>query len=596
MTIRVVFSSLVVLTFAQSLAAQGRDGVFVFKASDLGQASQRFAGDSLAWQLVVALAERRASANEFALSSSAQKSLKTFADLRRKVNSERQTLSKLVKRGAPVLAEQEFSRTNAALQAHDKAVADGNLSLALSEGEKFLSLLPSLSSLVEARRTEAVEAKLKKKTGNVEKRKGLLGAWNKAEEGDLFAESDAIRSGAKSSAALAFIDGSEVLIDENTTAIIRLSRLDKLERTASANISLVKGSLLSQLSQQAQESGAFKLSAGGSEAVIRSGKFWASIGENATKISNYDGTMEVKSGNAIITLKKNQGTVVLKGKEPIPPVELLPAPRLRWSGLDTVIFRDELLLEWNPVPNTAKYQIQISPERDFSRDVQTYSTASLSLALKKLPNEPRFIRLQALDKLGLRGADSPTYRLLRSPDREPPYIFVQDFSVVSPDSLSRLTTLSELTIRGETEPNCAFFKDGEPLALSPDGTFEFRVQLENSSEKIIRLSALDAAKNRRDLALRIVPIRLERLRRLSWSCATFGDTLVSNGLPTQVRGTAYPNLRLFLTHSDKTDSVTADSKGDWALVIEPSANKPLTVSFESPDSKQKIIVRTYFVK
>jgi ferric-dicitrate binding protein FerR (iron transport regulator) len=579
------------------LFGQARERGYVFNAGDLMQVSQRLVGDSTAWQIVVASAERRTSTNEFVLSATAQKILRTFSTLRAKVNRERTTLSRLVKRGASVLAEEEFSKTSKALQAHDQAVANGEIAKALQEGESFLFLLPTLSKAVEARRTEAVEAKLRTKTGDVDKRKGLLGAWQQAEIGDLFAESDAIRTGTNSTAALAFIDGSQILINPNTTAAVRTSRIDKLERTAQANIALIKGSLLSQLSKQAQESGAFKLSAGKAEAVIRSGKFWASTNEaNTTRIANYDGTMEIKSGEAIITLKKNQGTVVLKGKEPTLPVELLPAPRLQWNGLDTVVFRNELLLQWNPIPNTAKYQIEISSERNFSQNVQTYSTSATSFLLKNLPNETRFVRLQAFDKLGLRGADSPTYRILRSPDTEPPFIFVQDFPIQKGDTLTRYITLSQLDIQGETEPNATLLKEGEPIAVSPNGTFQFSVLLENLSEKFVLLSAFDAAKNRRNLVLRLVPIRQEQLYSMRWNCTQSGDTLISTGVPIQVYGVAYPNLSLFLTHGNKTFMATADANGKWAIAVEPLANQTLTVSFESPDSKQRTLIRTYFVK
>ena len=579
------------------LFAQQRERGYVFSAGELMAVSQRLVGDSTAWQIVVASAERRTSTNEFVLSATAQKILRTFSTLRTKVNRERSTLSRLVKRGAPILAEQEFLKTSNALQAHDQAVAKGEIAKALQEGESFLLLLPTLSKAVEARRTEAVEAKLRTKTGDVDKRKGLLGAWQQADIGDLLAESDGIRTGANSTAALAFIDGSQIVINQNTTAVVRTSRIDKLERTAQANITLIKGSLLSQLSKQAQESGSFKLSAGSSEAIVRSGKFWASINEaSATRIANYEGTMEVKAGKMAVTLKKNQGTVVLKGKEPTPPVELLPAPRLQWNALDTVIFRNELLLQWNPVANTTKYQIEVSPERNFSENVQTYSTSATSFLLKNLPNQTRFVRLQAFDKLGLRGADSPTYRILRSPDTEPPFIFVQEFPIQKGDTLTRYITLLQLDIQGETEPNATLLKDGTPIEIAPNGTFQFSVSLENLSEKSILLSAFDAAKNRRNLVLRLVPIRQERLAQMKWNCAVVGDTLISNGLPIQVYGTAYPNLLLSLTHGNRTYSATADAKGNWAIALEPLANQTLTVSFESPDSKERTLIRTYFVK
>lgn len=583
------------------LLGQKRESGYVFKAGELMQVSERLAGDSTAWQIVVASAERRTSTNEFLLSASAQKVLRTFSKLRAKVNRERGTLNRLIKRGAPILAELALQKTTAALQAHDQAVAEGNIASALQEGEAFLFSLPTLSKLVEAGRTQAVEAKLQKKTGEVDKRKGLLGAWQTSLVGDLFAETDAIRTGSKSTASLAFIDGSQVLVAPTTTAVVRSLRLDKLDRTVNTDITLIKGSLLSQLSKQAQESSSFKLSAGGSEAIVRSGKFWASVNDARTaKIANYDGTLEVSSGEAIITLKKNQGTVILKGKEPIPPVELLPAPRLQWSSLDTVVFHQTLFLKWNPVPNTAKYHIEISSEPDFSQNVQSVSTSSLSLWLTKLPNETRFLRLQSIDKFGLRGADSPTYRILRNPDTEPPFLFINNFvpnfSSKQGDTLTQYTTLSLLNVQGETEPNARLLKDGEPIAVSPDGKFQVAVSLANLSEKFVSLSSFDIANNRHDLTLHFVQIRQAQLYPMTWNCLSIGDTLISNGVPIQVYGVAYPNLSLFLTHGSKTYSATADAKGNWAIAVEPLANQSLTVLFESPDSKQRTLIRTYFVK
>jgi hypothetical protein len=116
------------------------------------------------------------------------------------------------------------------------------------------------------------------------------------------------------------------------------------------------------------------------------------------------------------------------------------------------------------------------------------------------------------------------------------------------------------------------------------------------SEKFISLSAFDAAKNRRNLVLRLVPIRQEQLMQMKWNCAVVGDTLISNGLPIQVYGTAYPNLLLSLTHGEKIYTATADAKGNWAIAVEPLANQTLTVSFEAPDTKRQKTIRTYFVK
>ena len=169
----------------------------------------------------------------------------------------------------------------------------------------------------------------------MDKRKGLLGSWQSAFINDLFASYDGVRTGEASLAQLFFTDGVDVTVDPSTTVVIRESHMDKLDQTVKRDIALINGSMLTKFSAKAKETNKFEFHAGTSESMVKSGKFWAStVQDKKTKLSNYDGTIDLTASKVKISLQQNQGTVVEKGKAPLPPINLLAAPQL--CGNDSI--------------------------------------------------------------------------------------------------------------------------------------------------------------------------------------------------------------------------------------------------------------------
>ncbi|MDX2128617.1 MAG: FecR domain-containing protein [Chloroherpetonaceae bacterium] len=582
--------------FSSSILAQQKP--FSFPASQLYSISEKIAGDSLAWPVVVSLASRKPETNEFFLTPTAQTTLRDFSVLAKRIRLARVDLSRFIKGGARIFAESELLATERALQEYDRAVNSGNLKTSKAFGDSFLANLIILGKALAARRMESVEAKLTQKNGLVERRKGLLGSWQKASIGDFFSEADGLRTGAESVAVLSLVDGSNVVIEQNTTAIIRTARVDKLNGSVKTDMTLVRGSLLAQLSANAQEGENFNFSAGNTSAVVRSGKFWASSAvkgsSGETRLSNYDGTLDVRSGKAVVTLKKNQGTVVLVGKEPMPPVELLPSPRLNWKDLDTVIYQDKMTLEWNSVQNTVQYQIEISDSRTFENIIQTYRTPSLSLAIS-VAGSVYFLRLQSIDKLGLRGADSPIYRILRNADREPPSITVQDWPTDLNGVGIRYTTRSAVDVEGETEPGATLKRNGSVVPLSENGQFRFTVPVDQT-ESFITLKAFDKSGNELTRLLKVVPVKSKKVAEMNWNVQQSGDTLYTVGTKIQATGISYPNLRLIFKQGEKSEAVQSDAQGQWKISLLPNRNEEISVYFESPDTGELVSVKKFFVR
>ena len=193
-------------------------------------------------------------------------------------------------------------------------------------------------------------------------------------------------TGEASLAQLFFIDGVDVTVDPNTTVVIRESHMDKLDQTVKRDLALMNGSILTKLSAKAKETNKFEFHAGTSESMVKSGKFWAStIQDKKAKLSNYDGTIDLTASKVKITLQQNQGTVVEKGKAPLPPINLLAAPQLHWEQVDTVIYNGKITLQWTKISNAVSYLVELCPSKNFDHDITWISVKTSLYQLTGIP-------------------------------------------------------------------------------------------------------------------------------------------------------------------------------------------------------------------
>ncbi len=562
-----------------------------FTSGEIDATTQRLTGDPATWAVVISFAERNEAANSFTLSKEALQQIKGFSSLHGKVREGKLLFAKLLKAGARVFAPEELKQATALAAAYDAGIREGNYTALTKSGETFLSALEKIRTAIEQQRNEDIDALIAEKSGDVNKRKGFLGEWKGANKGDLLAQADGLKTGAASSAQLAFTDGVEVMIDPNSTVVIRESTMDKLDNSVRRDIALMKGSLLTKLTESAKERNNFTFRAGTSEAQVKSGKFWASaIEERRVKVSNYDGTMDVAANNNAVRLRSNEGTVVEQGKDPLPPVQLLPSPRLAWSSIDSVIYSDYFQLQWSPVQQSAQYTVEVSPTKEFNTGVSVYNRTETSMRLERIALGSVYVRLTAVDRLGLRGVESPVYRLMRVEDKLPPAIYVDGWVTDR-----RYTALSSLTIKGNTEADARLTANGNSVQLDASGGFTITVPV-GAQEVQQLLQSTDRSGNARERRLSIVPIDVKKVTAIEWNCPVKGDLLSPTTDMISARGTAYPSVKITARYGNQISTSQTDSQGNWAISVSPMKGGELVLVFESISDNIVITSKTYRIE
>ncbi len=562
-----------------------------FPSGDISKKSIELTGDPSAWAVVISFAERDVETNSFILSADALAQIKKFSKLHGSVKSGKDLFNKLLKAGARVFAPEELQRATSFAAEYDSLVKEGNYAELTKSGGLYLISLEKIRKEIEKKRNEDIDALIAEKNGIVDRRKGFLGEWKAANKGEMLAQADGIKTGDASFAQLAFTDGVEVMVDPNSTVVIRESKMDKLDQSVRRDIALMKGSLLTKLTESAKERNNFTFQAGTAETQVRSGKFWASaVEERRVKLSNYDGTMDVSANNGKVKLRSNEGTVVEKGKDPLPPIPLLAAPQLMWNGIDSVIYSDHLALRWNTVAASTGYKVELCRTKEFNTAVKVYTATQPNLNLEKIELGVIFVRLTGIDKFGLRGMESPVYKILRVEDKLPPAIYVDGW-----ETDRRYTALPRLTINGSTEADAQFTVNGKGMPLDANGRFSLTVSAEQS-EKQLTLRSTDRSGNSRDRLLSIVPIDTNRVGQIDWNCPAEGSTLMPSTAEISARGTAYPSMRITVKHGEQASVVQTDSQGNWAISVKHAKGTQLTLVFESISDNIVVISRTYQVE
>ncbi len=572
------------------VSAQIKD--IIFPASQLNKVSFELTGDSSAWAVVVSAAERKIETNSFLLNKEAQSKISVFKKSNLRVRESKKNLAEMIKKGAKVFAEPELISTQNSIRNYDNFVLNGKLDEAVKSEIVVAAEIDKLVKAVGKNKQESVNAKLSEKTGMVDKRKGLLGTWNPSIVGDLYSETDGLRTGKESVAKLTFLDGSDVIVDQNTTAIIRSTNLDKLTRTVKTDISLVVGSLLTKLSSASSEGKNFTLRAGSTESEIQSNKFWASNNSsNTVKVSNFDGSVSVKANQSTITLKRNQGSIIEKNKAPLPPIDLLPSPTLlNWSRNDSAFYSADLSISWKSVVSAKEYEIETSLSQDFDRDVNKITTNLTQLKLKNLAVGVSYLRLHAVDKLGLRGNDSPVYRLIRNKDTQPPAIFIEGWET---DII--YTAAKSFTLKGITEQDAALTIDNKTVSLDANGNFKTIVSVDNA-KKTISVKSTDKAGNIQKRDLSIVPMDKYLLGKFSVNGSISGNTISVSGENLNVTGVAYPGMRITFKQDNNSESVLTSVQGNWAINFHVKKGNSLQIIMESLTDKLTVFDQTYQIK
>ncbi|MDZ7806598.1 MAG: hypothetical protein U5K71_05745 [Gracilimonas sp.] len=251
-----------------------------FKANDLQKIAEEYTGSTVNWPLVVTLASHDTDANVFSMTPSQIQELQNFSQIYAATTAQKERIGELISNGATVFASNEYQNVQQLLNEYNKAVNDGDIEQAFSIGRSIPPAVDDMETALNANRVVDVQAQLSQKKGRVDKRTGLLGSWADAMRGDLFAQSDGIRTFTESYAQLSFVDGSDIQVEPNTVAVIRKSRIDQLNNATDTEITLEDGGLLAKLSAAGKDQGRYVLNAGSSVSELQTQNFYAETEES----------------------------------------------------------------------------------------------------------------------------------------------------------------------------------------------------------------------------------------------------------------------------------------------------------------------------
>lgn len=567
----------------------GQSRTISFPAKDIQKIAQKYTGALVNWPLVIELAKHNAASNTFSLTPKNQLQLQNFGNVYKQVKKQQRRLQSLIGSGATIFAPKELKTATASIIEFESSIRKGSLEKATASAEQLPQQIDQLEETLLENRMISVQAQITHKEGDVDKRPGLLGSWEEAFINDLLKETDGLRTFSESFANLSFTDGSSVLIEPNTEAVIRKSRVDKLDESSDTEITLENGSLLAKLSASGKEKSKYTLRAGPAVSILKSQDFYAEAqGSQTAKLANYDGEAMIKANNVTITIQKNEGTVVEEGKDPLPPVQLLPAPSVLWETADTVIYKKNILFPFSKVKNAVSYYVQYAPSPNFDDQIKNITTSELSVLLQNLPVDVTYARVQAIDKLGLKGAPSQTVRIIRNIDNKPPPLFINNTR-----NNILFTLQNELRLTGITEPDAALLVDEKPVSVSNNGQFVIK-KTNIDTDQTFSISAIDASDNKTNEQLRVIKLTQKVLYNLQFQGAEGDSVLTATDPVITVSGMAYPGLEVYLNLNGIRKNVKTDSQGRWGITF-PAQKGRLTISFKDAYNGQSYLTKSYTI-
>lgn len=562
-----------------------------FASNALNDISEKYVGDRSNWKLVTTLASFDPASNTFTLT---QKQITQLGRLKRaqlNVNSARIKYNQYIKRGAMVFARETALEFDSTYWSYRSKAGEGDSDGVLKLSESISALVQRVIDETEKNRIEEVSALLSDKTGDVFRRKGLLGDWLRSAINDQYKKQDGIMTENKSYATLDFVDGSNVLVSPNTIAIIRGVSLDRLTNGAETEIVINRGGLLTSLSAEARQQSNFTILAGNSETVVKSSRFWAFNDESKKVVtySNYDGEATVKAENKSVKLGKNEGTIVVRGREPSLPVKLLPSPKLPWAAFDTVIFASKIRLQWNPVKQANRYELDISSNSQFAGDLRTLNSRTIQVEVSNVQLGSNYIRLRAFDKNGLRGSDSQIYRILRNEDTQPPAIFMDNGSTQTYYSAANRYELS-----GITEPNTSIVINGYAFKSGKNGVFTHSLNLENEFNKVV-IKVIDDSGNESIVNKQVVKMLPERMLDIKWSVSVKNE-VINRATNLGMSGKAYNPISVVVILGGRTYRANCGINGEWALNFPILEANELTLTFINASTGESIVTKSFRIQ
>ncbi len=355
-------------------------------------------------------------------------------------------------------------------------------------GEASLAAAEALR-IAAAQRDVAAEALLTDRHGWVEGRRAQDLVWTDRALNVLLIEEENVRTLSRSSAQITFRDESRLRLSANSQAVIQRMRVDPLSRREEAKVSLVEGDFYALLSGRSERT-TFALEVPEVRTTVESRNFWVRRDDSGAKFTNYDDrALGVEANGDVVTLGRNEGTLVRSGQAPSDKVSVLAATALLAPADNSQAFDSQVALSWAVLPGAAGYWLELAHDPGFERmAISRWGLKAAGFDAGPLEVGTYYWRVAALDKFGLPGERSVAWRFHMRVDRTPPYLTIQE------PTEGTIIRLGPVRIRGEIEANARLRLNGEDVQVGEGGAFDLTFGAAPGDNALI-LEAIDPAGN-----------------------------------------------------------------------------------------------------
>jgi len=214
---------------------------------------------------------------------------------------------------------------------------------------------------------------------------------------------DTIITGADGNATLEFADKSRLLIQPDSELVMDTLSTYGDSGMVDTRLRLPAGRVETQVTPKKGPASRYEITTPTAVAAVRGTDFRVSA-DTEKPISRsevLEGTVAVSGGSDERDIPSGYGTVTERGKPPIEPKKLLPAPGT--SGTQKMFMQLPLKFTWQNITDAQSYRAQIYPSTNFDSLLLDRQIDKPSIQIDTLPDNDYVLRIRAVDNLGLEG-------------------------------------------------------------------------------------------------------------------------------------------------------------------------------------------------
>ncbi len=449
--------------------------------------AERYFGDPNAWPEILR-ANALTSADQARPGMRLSIPVVAMRELARNLVELRQLIYQATEAGALIFARERIEEAMAHQAGAWKARREALPSKAQRLAEEGIVAARAALETSRANRDAAAQAIVGSAHGRVERRRSNALDWSRIAVDTLLAERERLRTLSASFAVVCFRDASSIHMTENAHLVIRRLRQDRLTRREEVDVVLHGGDVRALMGADASRQ-VLRVVTPGIETQGQSRDYWVSKTPESTRLSNFEGELEISAEGASVTLARNQGTLVEPQRPPLAPIDLLESPMLAAPQNGQRIYERLVALRWSEVSGAEVYWVEVARDPEFTQlSLTRTDVAGTGHDLRLADVGIYYWRVSSIDAFGLPGPAAPAGYFRMSRDATPPYL-----RVISP--ANGLHVLDpQIQVEGQTETGAVLFVNGTSVAVETDGRYRQTLTLTPGTNRL-SFEARDRAGN-----------------------------------------------------------------------------------------------------